>query len=329
MIKHHVLQINVAGAHWHMHTILNDPHFDNFNIILIQDPWWGRIGSQKHIIPDSHTIYGTTNSPRWQLIIPPGISNGEGPGVAIYIRNNCGIDIRFSDIYPSHKDVLAIDVFMNQHCATIVNAYPHGNSSHIHQTANFISSMPIPNDRPVVLCGDFNMHHPEWALVRSKWEKRRPKPYEQEFYEFTRNNDLHLFNEFTTPTRIHPNHPASNSIIDLTFLNSRAADAWPNFNLEVESQDSEHNVGSDHMAVTWTLTPFTPPDQDESDDPDTGDKTSHVIDPALHEDWVSGFSHALEQEDLPSDLITAEDADQYAGAILSAMSSATRQVMPE
>ncbi|KAJ1299447.1 hypothetical protein OPQ81_002695 [Rhizoctonia solani] len=170
---------------------------------------------------------------------------------------------------------------------------------------------------------------PEWALVGSKWEKRCPKPYEQEFYKFTRNNDLHLFNEFTTPTCIHPNLPASNSIIDLTFLNSRAADAWPNFNLEVESQDSEHNVGLDHMAVTWTLTPFTPLDQDESDDPDTGDKTSHVIDPALHEDWVSGFSHALEQEDLPSDPIMAEDADRYAGAILSAMSSATRQVMPK
>ncbi|KAJ1304087.1 hypothetical protein OPQ81_008491 [Rhizoctonia solani] len=121
----------------------------------------------------------------------------------------------------------------------------------------------------------------------------------------------------------------SNSIIDLTFLNSRATNAWPNFNLEVESQDSEHNVGSDHMAVTWTLTPFTPPNQDELDDLDTGDKTSHVINPALHEDWVTGFSHALEQEDLPSNPIMAKDADQYAGVILSAMSSATRQVMPE
>ncbi|KAJ1301861.1 hypothetical protein OPQ81_009088 [Rhizoctonia solani] len=145
-------------------------------------------------------------------------------------------------------------------------------------------------------------------------KKRRPKPHEQDFFNFTRDNDLHLLNEFTTPTRIHPNCPASNSIIDLTFLNRRAADAWPNFNFEVESQDSEHSVGSDHMAVTWTLTPFTTPDQNESDDPDTGNKSSYVIDPALHEDWVSGFSHALEQEDLPSDPIMAEDADRGHGS---------------
>ncbi|KAJ1300561.1 hypothetical protein OPQ81_002215 [Rhizoctonia solani] len=173
------------------------------------------------------------------------------------------------------------------------------------------------------------MHHPEWALAGSKWEKQCLKPYEQEFFKFMRDNNLYLYNEFTTPTCIHPNHPQSNSIIDLTFLNSQAADAWPNFNFEVEGQDSEHNMGLDHMAVTWTLTLFTLPNQDESDDPDTGGKTSHVIDPALHEDWVSEFSHALEQEDLPSNLIMAEDADQYAGAILSAMSSTTRQVMPE
>ncbi|KAJ1301716.1 hypothetical protein OPQ81_008949 [Rhizoctonia solani] len=173
------------------------------------------------------------------------------------------------------------------------------------------------------------MHHPEWALTGSKWEKCHPKPHEQEFYKFTRDNDLVIFNEFTTPTHIHPNHPDSNSIINLTFLNSQAANTWPNFNLKVEGQDLEHNVGSDHMAVTWTLTLFTPPNQDKSDDPDTGDKISYVIDPALHEDWVSGFSHALEQEDLPSNPIMAKDADQYVGAILSAMSSATRQVMPE
>ncbi|KAJ1308157.1 hypothetical protein OPQ81_003873 [Rhizoctonia solani] len=189
--------------------------------------------------------------------------------------------------------------------------------------------MPIPNNRPMVLCGNFNMHHPKWALAGSKWEKHCLKPYEQDFYEFTKDNDLYLANEFTTPTCIHPNCPQSNSIIDLMFLNSQAANAWPNFNFDVESQDSEHNVGSDHMAVTWTLTLFTPPNQDKPDDLGTGDKTSHVIDPALHEDWVSGFSHALEQEDLPSDPITAKDADQYVGAILSAMSSTTRQVMPE
>ncbi|KAJ1300568.1 hypothetical protein OPQ81_002222 [Rhizoctonia solani] len=228
MSKHHMLQINVAGANWCTHTILNDLLFNNFDIILIQDPWWGKIGSQKTINPDSHTIYGTNNSPNWLCIIPPGISDGEHPGVAIYICNHKDIGIHFSDITPSHLDILAIDIFINNSLSTIINIYPHGKTAS--DTIDCITHINPNCSCPTIICGDFNTHHPEWALIGSKWESKCPNTSTRALQSFIENNQLCVMNNLSTPTHYHLNRPKSNLIIDLTLLNYSAINTWAKFN---------------------------------------------------------------------------------------------------
>ncbi|KAJ1299500.1 hypothetical protein OPQ81_006100 [Rhizoctonia solani] len=67
----HMLQLNVAGLPSRVHTILNDKFYDNFDILLIQDPWWGKIGSEKSVLRTEEPVFGTTHSNRWLCYHPP------------------------------------------------------------------------------------------------------------------------------------------------------------------------------------------------------------------------------------------------------------------
>ncbi|QRW16424.1 Reverse transcriptase (RNA-dependent DNA polymerase) [Rhizoctonia solani] len=242
--------------------------------------------------------------------------------VAIYIRKERNIHAQFSNCVPTHRDILAVDLFLDNHKFTIVNAYAHGKEAH--KTINHLTNEIIPIDRPLILTGDFNLHHPDWALDGSKWKNRHPNQTEREFRDYAEFNDLTIMNHTSHPTRIASN-PASNSIIDLTFLNNRAVEAWPDFNWEVDTPSTGRSCGSDHMAITWSIQPF---DQDEP--VEEAILTSHrPIDPKREDKWVEAYAKALKKFDLPEDPNTAEDADLITGAILEAMSTATIKTMPD
>ncbi|QRW18672.1 Reverse transcriptase (RNA-dependent DNA polymerase) [Rhizoctonia solani] len=322
MTERHCIQLNVAGCNPRMHALLNEPLYAHFDIFIFQDIWWGRIGSQKNIDPTLHNIYGTTNSNNFLCIIPPGFTDEKGPSVAIYIRKERNIHAQFSNCVPTHRDILAVDLFLDNHKFTIVNAYAHGKEAH--KTINHLTNEIIPIDRPLILTGDFNLHHPDWALDGSKWKNRHPNQTEREFRDYAEFNDLTIMNHTSHPTRIASN-PASNSIIDLTFLNNRAVEAWPDFNWEVDTPSTGRSCGSDHMAITWSIQPF---DQDEP--VEEAILTSHrPIDPKREDKWVEAYAKALKKFDLPEDPNTAEDADLITGAILEAMSTATIKTMPD
>ncbi|CCO34120.1 hypothetical protein BN14_08212 [Rhizoctonia solani AG-1 IB] len=201
-----------------MHALLNEPIYANIDLFILQDPWWGRIGSQKDINPNNHNIYGTVNSANFLCIIPPGFDDKTGPGVAIYIRNNTHIGAQFSDIAPIHRDFIAIDINIHNSKLTLINCYPHG--ADLKKTVNDITQIVIPQDRPCIMTGDFNLHHPDWALIGSKWEKRHPNQTERIFATYAEYHNLHLMNDTLLPTHYVPRSPASNAIIDLTLLTS-------------------------------------------------------------------------------------------------------------
>ncbi|KAF8750066.1 Reverse transcriptase (RNA-dependent DNA polymerase) [Rhizoctonia solani] len=322
MTERHCIQLNVAGCNPRMHALLNEPLYAHFDIFIFQDIWWGRIGSQKNIDPTLHNIYGTANSNNFLCIIPPGFTDEKGPSVAMYIRKERNIHAQFSNCVPIHRDILAVDLFLDNHKFTIVNVYAHGKEAH--RTINHLTNEIIPIDRPLILTGDFNLHHPDWALDGSKWKNRHPNQTEREFRDYAEFNDLTIMNHTSHPTRIASN-PASNSIIDLTFLNNRAVEAWPDFNWEVDTPSTGRSCGSDHMAITWSIQPF---DQDEP--VEEAILTSHrPIDPKREDKWVEAYAKALKKFDLPEDPNTAEDADLITGAILEAMSTATIKTMPD
>ncbi|CCO32033.1 hypothetical protein BN14_06085 [Rhizoctonia solani AG-1 IB] len=134
-----VIQLNVAGSHLRVHSMLNDKSYQAASILLVQDPWWGRIGYDKSIDPTSINIYGTTNSPFWMCFIPPGISGPKGPGVSIYVRRDVpGLHAQYSDILPPHPDILAVDIIYNGSITTLVNVYIHGDNKRYEDALNHL-----------------------------------------------------------------------------------------------------------------------------------------------------------------------------------------------
>ncbi|CCO31565.1 hypothetical protein BN14_05610 [Rhizoctonia solani AG-1 IB] len=290
-----------------MHPLLNKPTYANFNIFIFQDPWWGRIGSQKDVNPNNHTIYGTINSTNFLCIVPPGFDNKKGPGVAIYIRNSSGIGACFSNVTPIHQDIIALDITILDSQLTIINCYPHGTDHK--KTCSEILQIVIPQDRPCIMAGDFNMHHPEWALIGSKWEKRHPNQTERVFATYAEYHDLHVMNNTHLPTHYVPCSPTSNAIIDLTLLNSRAMDTWPNFNWEVETLASGRSLGSDHKAITWSMGPHNQAKPTVVMEKAPG----YPIDPSCQDKWIGFYMRHIHKADLPKDPKTAKDADRITG----------------
>ncbi|CAE6463334.1 unnamed protein product [Rhizoctonia solani] len=234
-----------------------------------------------------------------------------------------GIGARFSDITPIHRDIIALDLTILDSQLTIINCYPHGTDHK--KTCSEITQIVIPQDRPCIMAGDFNMHHPEWALINSKWEKRHPNQTERVFATYAEYHDLHIMNNTHLPTHYIPRSPASNAIIDLTLLNSRAVDAWPNFNWEVETPVSGRSLGSDHEAITWSIGPH-----DQAEPIAAMEKApGYPIDPSCQDEWIGFYAQHIHEADLPKDPETAEDADRITGGILSAMSNASRLTFEE
>ncbi|EUC56479.1 reverse transcriptase from mobile element jockey protein, partial [Rhizoctonia solani AG-3 Rhs1AP] len=294
-------------------------YFCAFNIILVQDPWWGNIGRAKHIDPSQHVIYGTVNSPNWICLIPPGSSGPRGPGVVIYIRKGVkGLTFRFSDILPAHPDILAIDIYIHKSRTSIINVYLHG--EHHNDALTHLISHPIPADHPLIIAGDFNLHHHEWALKGSSKAKAKPSLAAESLHDWIVENDLHIVNDFNTPTR-RGRGKQEDSIIDLTIWNRHAMNAFQSFNWECSEEGS---ADSDHNAITWTLTPHDQVDTSGVTEPSPG----YVIDEALKNEWVTAYKQAIEQAEIPSSPRTAEEAERSAQIILEAMSNATSKVMP-
>ncbi|CCO28762.1 RNA-directed DNA polymerase from mobile element jockey [Rhizoctonia solani AG-1 IB] len=237
--------------------------------------------------------------------------------------NSSGIGARFSNVAPIHRDIIALDLTILDSQLTIINCYPHGTDHK--KTVAEITQIVIPQDRPCIMVGDFNMHHPDWALIGSKWEKRHPNQTERVFATYAEYHDLHIMNNVHLPTHYIPRSPASNAIIDLTLLNSRAVDAWPDFNWEVETPASGRSLGSDHEAITWSVSPH-----DQAEPVLASEKApGYPIDPSCQDDWIGFYAQQIHEADLPEDPETAEDADRITGGILSAMSNATRLTFEE
>ncbi|KAF8753638.1 Reverse transcriptase (RNA-dependent DNA polymerase) [Rhizoctonia solani] len=138
-----------------VHSLLNDKSYLAALILMIQDPWWGRIGYDKTIDPKTINIYGTTNSPFWMCFSPPGISGPKGPSVSIYVRRDIpGLLARYSDSLPPHPNVLAVDVIYNGSLTTLVNVYIHGDNERYEEALNHLICHPYPSSHPIVIAAD-------------------------------------------------------------------------------------------------------------------------------------------------------------------------------
>ncbi|KAF8697559.1 Reverse transcriptase (RNA-dependent DNA polymerase), partial [Rhizoctonia solani] len=320
--KLNIIQLNVAGCQLRVHSLLNDKSYLAASILMIQDPWWGRIGYNKTIDPKTINIYGTTNSPFWMCFSPPGISGPKGPGVSIYVRRDIpGLLAQYSDSLPPHPNVLAVDIIYNGSLTTLVNVYIHSDNKRYEEALNHLICHPYPSSHPIVIAGDFNAHHPNWALEGSKWVDNHPNPNARLLDNWISENDFHIFNDLTMPTRIG-RRGQSDSIINLTLLNSAAVDAFEDFEWTCKAEGA---MGLDHNIILWTISLHIHADGTT----DTKPPPNFVIDLEIEDDWTSCFDFLLSLALLPLNPKTPADLESMANSILQAMTQATQDTMPQ
>ncbi|QRW24048.1 hypothetical protein RhiXN_10372 [Rhizoctonia solani] len=231
--------------------------------------------------------------PFWMCFSPPGISGPKGPGVSIYVRRDIpDLHARYSDTLPPHPDVLAIDVIYKGSRTTLVNAYLHGDSERYDESLNHLICHPYPTSHPIIIAGDFNAHHPNWALEGSKWVNNLPNPSARLLDNWASENDFHVLNDLTVPTR-NGKKGQADSIIDLTLLNSIAVDAFVDFDWTCEAEGA---MGSDHNIISWAIGAHDQTDAATHPKP----PPTFTIDPELEEEWTNAFVAHLSNENLPS-----------------------------
>ncbi|KAF8760888.1 hypothetical protein RHS01_00689 [Rhizoctonia solani] len=290
----HVLQLNVAGSPARVHAILNDKAYDYFDILLIQDPWWGKIGSEKSVLRTDKPVYGTTHSPRWHCYHPPIGHSLNGPGVVTYVRKGVqGLSSRFSDKIPMSRNLIPIDFMYFELPFSISNIYLHGNTAN--ETLIGLLDAPADASEAHIYCGDFNLHHPLWAL--SSNPHTAGSASSDMLAEWLLANRLEILNSLDVPTRV-----GRRSSLEMGMLR-------------------EGSLGSDHNCITWTITINPPCDTRNSEG-----AYRHRIDIAGEDDWIKAATIYLEEHP-PPQYTSTQEIEEGALIILKAMSTATELSM--
>jgi hypothetical protein len=144
------------------HTILQElakPEHST-NIIIITEPWIGTIHAETQ-------EKGTVHHREWNCITPKNI---ETANVTIYHRRNAPFRTApLNHLNIASDSILPIQITTNnQQQIYMIGVYnsPSTNSAAIHLYEN-----QLPPG-PTIMCGDFNLHSPEWdATITQTNEK--------------------------------------------------------------------------------------------------------------------------------------------------------------
>jgi hypothetical protein len=231
-----IVQLNCARGN-HVVTNLLNGQIDYADIILLQEPWWGRIGTD---------ATGPVANPAWQPILPvSSVPEDRRPRVMAYVkqRNDFTVTLR-SDI-TQDLDIQVLDIHQPPHpTTTIVNVYNGGRETR--NAARHLRDLEVDHEgQPVIITGDFNMKHPWWADT-----DKAPAGTAAEFVEWIQNHGYELENKRGEPTFQERGRHARTSTIDLTFTNTAAAAIGSTKEWTV---DRDISGDSDHFAIRWEV----------------------------------------------------------------------------
>ena len=185
-----LLWVNVRCSNARLHAILNSNK--HANIILVQEPWFNKIGTTcSDFEPEGTNTFGTDSNPLWDIIYPK-YNPGERCKVVAY---RCILSTSFTvmnrlDLL-SNYHTLAIDVHTDAETFHVYNIYhdPHTNDAgndpdraarenHI-RSLEHITNLEIDLLMPTVIGGNFNMHartrsppnvrQSTWAVDIKEW----------------------------------------------------------------------------------------------------------------------------------------------------------------
>ena len=163
----YIALVNMRKRNAVTHTLLNSNN--NAHIILIQEPWFDKIGTaRKDNARQGVDVLGGVACPKWELIYP-GHTEGKPPKVMAYVRKLTQFstkDPRFT-VVPrldicSHPALQVLDVIFDDNKTwQVVNFY---HDTRDNTALQALLSLDIDALTPTLIVGDFNTHSQTWSL---------------------------------------------------------------------------------------------------------------------------------------------------------------------
>ncbi|KAB5587838.1 endonuclease/reverse transcriptase [Ceratobasidium theobromae] len=314
LISQEIMQVNAVKSNTRIHALLASPEYNDISILIISDPWWGPIGTAKHDTNDQFRLLGAPANPMWRCFAPPIDTQNPNspPSCIVYVRKDRGIVAEIDPLAPATPFFFTLDVFTNGFSFKIIPVYLHG-PKHM-EAASALFQFPMI-EVPTLVCGDFNIQHPEF--VDFPGAKVKTSALGREFADWLLDNDLHVLNDLHRPTREPRVRGHAPSIIDFTIANGVL------FSMDIVSDwDSSfaHSLDSDHAALFFTIHAPRISEQPIR-------HSRFVIDPLMEDDWTAAFEHRVLELGLKSSVACSQEVEELASGLLSACTWATEAVM--
>ena len=271
-----IASVNMRKRNPVTHALLNSDK--GTNILLIQEPWYSKIGTaRKDNAKHGVDVQGGVSSPEWEIVYP-GLTEGQRPKVMTYARKNSpqNRDTPHFTVVPrvdicSHPTLQVLDVVLDNEEWRVINFYHDVRDN---TSLQALLALDIDATTPTLVIGDFNTHAQAWSAPDST---RSGHATQLEVWAAT--NLLTLANNPGEITR-RGSERERDSVIDLAWYNEAAIQAATFTGLEIDWAGS---LGSDHAMLRTTALPFEP------SAPDIGETLGYVTDPERREEWTNAF----------------------------------------
>jgi len=232
-----ILQLNANRSNPVCHAILNAT-VNSVDIILLTEPWFGNIGNNQR---------GPVALSGWNPVLPfQPIPEDLAPCTMAYYRRREDFHVTLRSDLVSDADIQVLQVDQPPHPPTIVvNVYnQRAGDDNNSWSVDWLRNVALPEDLPVIVSGDFNMHHPLWAI-----DEPQPDARTEAFVGWLVDRRMTMCNNKGSPTFLSHCGRAT-SVLDLTFANNTAHAANSVLEWRVAPELAH---GSDHYPLTWTV----------------------------------------------------------------------------
>ncbi|KAH6906675.1 Endonuclease/exonuclease/phosphatase, partial [Coprinopsis sp. MPI-PUGE-AT-0042] len=212
----------------------------------------------------------------------------------VKVRNDFAVTLR-TDLL-EHPDAQILEISRSGHpCVTIVNVY---NDPRLKDACvlKALRQVDLPNQHPVLITGDFNLHHILWSKGRVAHDRLA-----EETVDWLSDAGYLLLNtkgEITHPAR-HPHE--RDSVIDLSFANIPAI---ANDTFKDWCVDPSLSHDSDHYAIRFVIDEG----RQEILNP-TGIRYS--LKDAKPQEWIKTFNHEIERVRNELEILTLQENLTY------------------
>jgi len=244
-----IVQLNAQRKKDVVINLLNK-HVNEFDIILLQEPAWGFIGSE-----NGKEILGPVALQGWVPVIPVTTKTAERPRTMAYYREREDLELTLRTDIIEDRDVQFIDIAqLGQPRVTVINVY-NDTPKKGGCILNRIQRKHFTYNHPTIITGDFNLHHDMWSAWPTK-----PDSLTENIVSWLTESGFALQNpkgEITHPSRgrrtaSQPYRRAEerSSVIDLTFANGAAKQAGIIHDWAIDPSLSHD---SDHYAIKFVI----------------------------------------------------------------------------